>query len=81
MNFLNLIFSLFFNWLDLAISRFSSIFYDFVEAFGHLGFLHFKGLSWLSVFISLNLFSVSIKEILEICFLDSLFQDLFFAFF
>ena len=45
---------------------------------GYLGFLCFGGLSWLSVSISSNLFSVSISEICVICLLDSFFQgDLF----
>ena len=45
-----------------------------LRLFRYLGFLCFEGLSWASVPISLNLFSVSINEILDLCLLDSFFQ-------
>ena len=44
----------------------------------YLGFPYFERLSWLSVSISSNLFSVCISESCGLCLLDSFFQgDLF----
>ena len=56
------------------VSRFFNL---ILRLLGYLGFC-FEGLSWLSVSISSNLFSVSISEICGLCLLDSFFQgDLF----
>ena len=68
----------FFIWLDSEISKVSRLFDLILRLLGYLGFLCFEGLSWFSVSISSNLFSVSISEICGLCLLDSFFQrDLF----
>ena len=62
-----------------VISIVSRLFNLILRLLGYLGFLCFEGLSWLSVSISSNLFSVSIIEVCGLCLLDSFFQgDLFF---
>ena len=68
-------------WLDSAISIVSRLF-DLIllRLLEYLGFLSFEGLSWLSISISSNLFSVLIIEICDLYLLNSFFQgDLFFG--
>ena len=64
----------FFIWLESEISKVSRLFDLILRLWGSLGFLCFGGLSWLSVSISSNLFSVSISEIWGLCLLVSFFQ-------
>ena len=57
------------------ISMVSMLFDQILKrVFGYLVFLCFEELSWIFVFICLNLFSVSINEIIYLCLLDSFFQ-------
>ena len=65
----------FFIWLDSKIAKVSRLFDPILRLLGNLGFLRFEGLSWLSVSISSNLFSVSISEICGLCLLESFFQE------
>ena len=64
----------FFIWLDSVISIVSRLFDLILRLLEYLGFLHFEGLSLLSVSISSNLCSISISEIFGLCLLDSFFQ-------
>ena len=65
----------FFIWLESEISKVSRLFGLILRLLGSLGFLCFGGLPWLSVSISLNLFSVSISEICGLCLVVSFFQE------
>ena len=63
-----------FGWIQRFPWFLGFLIWFLLRFWGYLGFLF----SWLSVSISLNLFSVSINEILDLCLLDSFFQGDFY---